>query len=80
MTFAVLALGRPFVPLWRAPSVATTRWVAIVTFAVVENIMESFVLWRSYIWVLLVASAFTRAPNATRVESVPGMTNPPKKT
>jgi len=37
-------------------------WSAVVVFLLVENITESFVLWFSYNWVLLVAAALHRTP------------------
>ena len=30
-------------------------WLALLTFVVVEHLVESFVLWHSYLWILLVA-------------------------
>jgi exopolysaccharide production protein ExoQ len=42
---------------WREPSVASATWLAIVIFLLIENLTESFVLWFSYNWVLLMAAA-----------------------
>lgn len=56
--FAISALSRPFRLVWQARSVEAVWWTAVVTFAFVENLTESFVLWHSYIWVLVVAAAF----------------------
>ncbi len=58
---------------WRAPSIASWGWVAIITLLTALNAMESFVLWHSYVWVLTVASAFAawtgiRAANGSNSE------------
>lgn len=42
---------------WNRPSVETATWLALVVFLVIENLTESFVLWFSYNWVLLMAAA-----------------------
>jgi O-antigen ligase len=42
---------------WRQPDTEAWLWLAVVTFLVVENLTESFVLWFSYNWVLLTAAA-----------------------
>jgi exopolysaccharide production protein ExoQ len=42
--------------LWRTTSVPTVAWAAFALFLVVQNSMESFVLWHSYLWVLFVAA------------------------
>ncbi len=52
-----LALTGAFNGAWRRPSVATWTWLALVLFLVIENLTESFVLWFSYNWVLLMAAA-----------------------
>jgi len=59
LVFAAAAVHRPFELLWRRPSLGALLWIAIVTFAVIENLTESFVLWHSYIWILVVAAPFT---------------------
>ena len=42
--------------LWRVTSAETVAWAAFVLFLIVQNSMESFVLWHSYLWVLFVAA------------------------
>lgn len=42
---------------WRQPSATSWFWLALTTFLVVENATESFVLWFSYNWVLIIAAA-----------------------
>jgi O-antigen ligase len=42
---------------WRQPDTEACLWLAVVTFLVVENLTESFVLWFSYNWVLLTTAA-----------------------
>ena len=37
-------------------------WASVVGFALVENVTESFVLWFSYVWVLLMAAALRPVP------------------
>lgn len=46
--------------LWLRPSPDTAMWAAVTVFVLVENITESFVLWFSHIWVLLLAAALRR--------------------
>jgi exopolysaccharide production protein ExoQ len=52
-----LALYGTVTDAWRRPSVATWTWLALVLFLIVENLTESFVLWFSYNWVLLMVAA-----------------------
>ena len=52
-----LALHGTITEAWRRPSVESWTWLALVLFLVVENLTESFVLWFSYNWVLLMAAA-----------------------
>ena len=56
-----------FVALWNAtrdfrslPGAAAGFWLALVIFLVLENVTESFVLWHSYNWVILVVAALRR--------------------
>jgi len=42
---------------WHDPSTISWFWLALTTFLVIENLTESFVLWFSYNWVLLIAAA-----------------------
>lgn len=50
--------------LWRHPGPDTWLGAALVAFLIVENLAESFVLWFSYSWVLLMAAALKPAPAA----------------
>ena len=59
----VLAARNAGLALWRRPGTDTWMWAALVAFLLVENVTESFVLWFSYSWVLLMAAAL-RAPIA----------------
>ena len=43
--------------LWRRPGPDTWFGAALVAFLIVENLTESFVLWFSYSWVLLMAAS-----------------------
>ncbi len=51
---AALNAGRD---LMRNPSADTWLWAAVVAFALFENAGESFVLWFSYNWVIVMAAA-----------------------
>jgi len=42
--------------LWKRTTVPTVGWAILVLFLVVQNSMESFVLWHSYLWMLFVAA------------------------
>ena len=42
---------------WRDPTPITWMWLSLVLLLVVENLTESFVLWFSYNWVLLMVAA-----------------------
>ena len=57
MVLAAVNAGRG---LWLRPSPGTGMWAAVTVFVLVENMTESFVLWFSHIWVLLVAAALRR--------------------
>jgi len=46
--------------LWVRPSAGTGMWAAVTVFVLLENVTESFVLWFSHIWVLLLAAALRR--------------------
>ena len=47
--------------LWRRPGPDTWFGAALVAFVIVENLTESFVLWFSYNWVLLMAASLRPA-------------------
>lgn len=56
--FAALLVGTITVvtiAVWRSPSIATWTWAAVGVFLALENMMESFVLFYSYNFVLLAA-------------------------
>ena len=57
LVVVALALQGTIAAAWRTPSVASWTWLALVLFLVIENLTESFVLWFSYNWVLLMAAA-----------------------
>ena len=67
----VLAARNATVDLLRAPGPDTWMWAAVVAFLLLENVTESFVLWFSYNWVILMAAAMRRP------SSVPERTSPP---
>ena len=46
--------------LWLRPSADTAMWAALTVFVLIENASESFVLWFSHIWVLLLVAALRR--------------------
>ena len=60
----VLAARNAGLALWRRPGADTWMWAALVALLLVENVTESFVLWFSYSWVLLMAAALRRVPHA----------------
>ncbi|MDW3217939.1 MAG: O-antigen ligase family protein [Acidimicrobiales bacterium] len=62
----VLAVGNTARDAWRTPNAATATWLALIVFLVIENITESFVLWYSYNWVLLMAAALCVGPRPRR--------------
>ena len=59
---AALNAGRDLV---RDPGADTWLWAAVVAFALFENAAESFVLWFSYNWVIIMAAAL-RCPGPRR--------------
>ena len=58
----VMAARNASLHLWRSPGADSWMWAAVVGFALVENVTESFVLWFSYVWVLLMAAALRPVP------------------
>lgn len=62
VALAVLAAVNSGCSLWRRPSVDTWMWAALCVFVLVENLAESFVLWFSHLWVLLLVAALRRGP------------------
>jgi exopolysaccharide production protein ExoQ len=61
-----LALHGAIRSAWREPGVASWTWLAVVLFLVIENVTESFVLWFSYNWVLLMAAALRSGVGSPR--------------
>lgn len=57
---AVLAAFNAGRGLWLRPSPDTGMWAAVTVFVLCENVTESFVLWFSHIWVLMLAAALRR--------------------
>ena len=62
VVIVVLAARNAGLALWRRPGADTWMWAALVAFLLVENVTESFVLWFSYSWVLLMAAALRPVP------------------
>ncbi len=57
------------VRVWRFSDTASIWWAVVLAVVLTEHLMESFVLWHSYVWVLLIAAAFlptTRRETSTR--------------
>ena len=50
--------------LWLRPSADTGMWAALTVFVLLENVSESFVLWFSHIWVLLLVASLRRTAPA----------------
>jgi O-antigen ligase len=48
--------------VWIERSLASMAWAVLLGAVLVEHLTESFVLWHSYVWILLIAAAFVR-PN-----------------
>jgi exopolysaccharide production protein ExoQ len=51
--FMVVGISRA---VWVSTTMASVAWMATLVFLVVQNSMESFVLWHSYLWALFVAA------------------------
>ena len=58
----LLAARNAGLSLWRRPGPDTWFGAALVAFLIVENLTESFVLWFSYSWVLMMTAALRPAP------------------
>ena len=63
--------------LWRRPGADTWMWAVTVAFLLWENITESFVLWFSYNWVLLMAAALRKPRPAPVDRSYPAPVDRP---
>ena len=62
VVIVMLAARNAGLHLWRRPGADSWMWASVVGFALVENVTESFVLWFSYVWVLLMAAALRPVP------------------
>ena len=71
LAIVVLAVRNAGLHLWRRGGADSWMWAAVVGFVLVENVTESFVLWFSYIWVLLMAAALRRLPPGRPGRPVP---------
>ena len=65
IVIVALAARNAAVQVWRSPSLDTWTWAAVTAFMLLENLTESFVLWFSYNWVLIVAAALRPCPPHT---------------
>ena len=61
VVLAIINAGRG---LWLRPSADTGMWAALTVFVLLENVTESFVLWFSHIWVLLLVASLRRTAPA----------------
>ena len=59
----LLAMRSAGLRVWHHRSVNSWMWAAVVIFVIVVNATESFVLWFSYNWVLLMAAALLPTPS-----------------
>ena len=50
---------------WRSRNTDAWLWFALTLFLLVQNVTESFVLWFSYNWVLLIAASLTTGDQAS---------------
>lgn len=71
VVIVVLAARNTGSALWRRPGADTWMQAALVVFLLVESLTESFVLWFSYSWVLLMAAALRPAPEPVYVSASP---------
>ena len=62
LVIVALAAANAAIRAWRSPGADTWMWAAVVAFLLVENVTESFVLWFSYNWVILMAAALRPWP------------------
>ncbi len=56
----VFAVVQPLRDGWRHFDGIAFMWVAVTLFAVLSNLTESFILWFSYLWILVLAGAIRR--------------------
>ena len=57
---------------WSRPSPESWVWLVVIVFLAIENITESFVLWFSYNWVLLMAAALRSGMSITQLVPAQG--------
>ncbi len=69
VVLVVLAAVNAGRELWLRPSADTGMWAAVTVFVLLENMTESFVLWFSHVWVLLLAAALRRGAPAVGAAS-----------
>ena len=62
LAIVALAAANAATRAWRSPGADSWMWAAVVAFLLVENVTESFVLWFSYNWVILMAAALRPWP------------------
>lgn len=63
LVVAGYALAGVALAVWRRPDLDAWLWLSVVVFLVVENLTESYVLWFSYNWILLIAGALRFGPH-----------------
>lgn len=68
----VLAARNAARGLLRKPDADSWLWAAVVGFVLLENISESFVLWFSYNWVIVMAAALARPTAGSSVRVARG--------
>ena len=71
LVIVALAARNAGLLVWRRPGADSWMWAALVGFMLVENVTESFVLWFSYVWVLLMAAALKPVPPRERGDPSP---------
>ena len=71
LVIVALAARNAGLLVWRRPGADSWMWAALVGFMLVENVTESFVLWFSYVWVLLMAAALKPVPPRERGDPPP---------
>ena len=53
----IASIVQPLRQLWHRQSADAFVWMSLSLFVFIENLTESFILWFSYMWVLIIASA-----------------------
>lgn len=57
--YALIVVARQ---VWRRADLDAWLWFGVVVFLIVENLTESYVLWFSYNWIVLIAAALRFGP------------------